>query len=286
MKTSLAANGLARIRASYSGLSPKFQAIADHILQNPRDVVHLSISELAEVTDCAEATIFRLCKQLGYKGYQDLKIALAREVVQQPLQNIHEEITANDDMGTVAQKVFQANITGLVDTLHLLEADSLQRAVQLLNCAKRVEFYAVGGSAPMVQDAYLKFARTGVNCIAHSDTHMQVISASLLDSECVVVGISHSGSNKDILEAFRVAKKAGAKTIAVTSYKKSPLAQMSDVKLYTSTKETAFRTEAMSARLAQLCIMDALYVALSIVRQDETLENLRKIREVVSLKRI
>lgn len=286
MKKPMPPSGLTRIRAAYQGLSPKFQAIASHILENPRDVVHLSISELAEVTHCAEATIFRLCRQLGYQGYQDLKIALAREVVDEPLQNIHEEVSKDDDMLTVAQKVFHANIVGINDTLQLLQADSLQQAVELLHHAKKTCFYALGGSAPIAEDAYHKFIRAGLNCITHSDTHLQAMTAVLLDEECVVVGISHSGSNKDILEAFQIAKRTGAKTIAITSYQKSPLAQLADVKLYTSTKETSFRTEAMSARIAQLCILDVLYIGLSLLRQEETLENLQKIREVISSKRM
>ncbi|SEN69957.1 MurR/RpiR family transcriptional regulator [Lihuaxuella thermophila] len=278
--------GIAYIRASYPYLSPKFQAIVDHILEHPRDVVHLSISELAELTKCSEATIFRLCKQLGFRGYQDLKISLAREVVDQPVQHIHEEIQDDDDMITIARKVFQANIIGINDTMQLLEPESLQEAVEWLDQAQRVEFYATGGSAPIAQDAYHKFIRTGLNCIAHSDAHLQVMSASLLNERCVVVGISHSGSNVDILESFQVAKQSGAKLIAITSYKKSQLAQLADLSLYTSTRETAFRTEAMSARIAQLCIIDALYVGLSMKRQEETLKNLDRIRRVISNKRI
>ncbi|MFC4768046.1 MurR/RpiR family transcriptional regulator [Effusibacillus consociatus] len=278
--------GLARIRAAYSGLSPKFQAVAAHILENPRDVVHLSINQLAEVTGCAEATIFRLCKQLGFRGYQDLKIALAQEVVEQPLQNIHEEISQDDDMMTIASKVFQANVVGLTDTLHVLEPESLHEAIALLKEAKRVEFYGTGGSGAMALDAYHKFMRTGISCIAHTDSHLQIMSARLLGEGGVVIGFSHSGSNKDILAACKVAKESGAKTIAITSYRKSPLSQLADVTLYTSTRETSFRTEAMSARIAQLSIIDTLYIGLSLFRQEETLQNLQKIREVISLKRM
>jgi RpiR family carbohydrate utilization transcriptional regulator len=279
-------SGLARIRAAYPGLSDKFRQVADHLLEHPRDVVHLSINQLAEVTDCAEATIFRFCKQLGFRGYQDLKIALAREMAEEPMQNIHEEVAVEDDMFTVAQKVFSANISGLTDTLQLLDRDSLERAVQVLHEAKRIEFYGAGGSAPIAVDAFHKFMRTGVQCIAHTDTHMQVMAAGLLGTQGVAVGISHSGSNKDILEALRVAKEGGAQTIAITSYRKSPLAQLADVTLYTSTRETAFRTEAMSARLAQLSLLDVLYVGVSRLRQEQTVANLQKIREVISLKRL
>ncbi|MGZ6530138.1 MAG: MurR/RpiR family transcriptional regulator [Tumebacillaceae bacterium] len=279
-------SGLGRIRAAYPGLSDKFQRIATHILEHPHDVLHLSISQLAEVTGCAEATIFRLCKQLGFRGYQDLKIALAKEVVEQPVQNIHEEVVQSDNMVTVAQKVFQANIAGLHDTLQLLEAGALERAVQLLHGAQRVEFYGNGGSASIAQDALHKFMRTGLSCAVHTDSHLQVMAAGLLQPGCVAVGISHSGSNKDILEALQVAKEAGASTIVITSYRKSALSQLADVVLYTSTRETAFRTEAMSARLAQLCLIDTLYVGVSLLRQEQTVSNLQKIREVISLKRL
>lgn len=286
MKSTQPTSGLARFRSAFPGLSPKLQTVAAHIVEHPQDVMHLSISELAEVTGCAEATIFRLCRQLGFKGYQEMKIFLARELVEQPMQNIHEEVNRNDGMRTVAEKIFHANVVGITDTLQLLDDASLGRAVKLLDEAKNTAFYALGGSAPIALDAYHKFIRAGLNCVTHSDAHMQVMTAAIMDKESVVVGISHSGSSKDLLEAVRVAKRAGAQIIAITSYPKSPLAQLADVKLYTSTRETSFRPEAMSARIAQLCVVDVLYVGLSLMRQEETLSNLDKIREVISVKRL
>jgi RpiR family transcriptional regulator, carbohydrate utilization regulator len=286
VKTYMPNSGSARIQAIYKDLSPKVQIVADHILNHPQDVVHLSITELAEVTKCAEATIFRLCRMIGLKGYQELKISLATELAEQPVHNIHEEVSSEDNMMEVARKIFTSNIIGITDTLNVLDADSLDKAVELLDNAKNVCIYAVGGSAPIAMDAYHKFIRAGLNCIAHSDPHFQVMTAALMNHESVVLAISHSGSNKDVIEALKVAKKAGAKSIALTSYTKSPLAQMSDVKLYTSTKETSFRTEAISARIAQLCVIDALYVGLSLTRQEQTLENLQKVREVISVKRV
>lgn len=278
--------GLARIQAIYKDLSPKVQQVADHVLSHPQDVVHLSITELAEVTQCAEATIFRLCRLIGLKGYQQLKISLASEIAEQPEQNIHEDVSSDDSMMDVARKIFTSNIIGITDTLHVLDAASLEKAVELLDKAKNVYIYAVGGSAPIAMDAYHKFIRVGLNCAAHSDPHFQVMTASLMNHDSVVLAISHSGTNKDVIEAVKVAKKAGAQTIALTSYTKSNLAQLCDVKLYTSTKETSFRTEAISARIAQLCVIDALYVGLSLGRKDQTLDNLQKIRQVISGKRL
>lgn len=286
MKARSPNSGLARIQAVYKDLPPKVKTVADHILAQPQDVVHLSITQLAEVTRCAEATIFRLCRLIGMKGYQELKISLAGEVVGQPVQNIHEEVLPEDDMAQVARKVFTSNIIGITDTLQLLDTQSLNAAVQLLNSARNVCIYAVGGSAPIAMDAYNKFIRAGISCVMHSDPHLQLTTAALLGPDSVVLAISHSGSSKDLIEVVKAAGKTGAKIIVITSYTKSSLAQLADVKLYSSTRETSFRTEAISARIAQLCIIDSLYVGLSLARQEETLENLQKIREVISAKRL
>jgi DNA-binding MurR/RpiR family transcriptional regulator len=277
----------ARIRAMFPQLSAKEQQIADYILSHPNEIIHLSITALADLCECAEATIFRLCRRLHFPGYQAFKIALASEVVN-PLQNIHQEINPDDDAVTLADKIFSADLETLNDTLQLTKANAeeLERVIDTLVKAQRIEFYGNGGSGIIAQDAYHKFLRTGIPCLYHSDSHYQVMSASLLRPGDVVVGISHSGSNKDILEALKVAKEAGATTIGITGYGKSPLVKLADYCLYTTSRETAFRTEALSSRLAQLSLIDLLYVAVSFRRQDETVENIKKIRNSISLKRL
>ncbi|PIK31718.1 RpiR family transcriptional regulator, partial [Bacillus siamensis] len=240
----------------------------------------------AEKTKSSEATIFRLCKRLGFSGYQDLKIALAQEIVQEPVQHIHEEMSPDDDTEVIIQKVFRANISGLTDTFQLLDPADVEKAVEMIHGADRIEFYGNGGSGLIATDAYHKFMRTGINCIAHTDSHFQAMSAGLLGPGSAVIGISHSGSNKDVLDAVKTAKSLGAGTIGITSYQKSPLTQISDVVLYTSTRETAFRTEAMSARLAQLTVIDTLYFATARLRQEKTLANLQQIRKMIAHKRL
>ena len=154
----------------------------------------------------------------------------------------------------------------------MLNETALEQAVRALQEASRIEFYGNGGSGIIAMDAYHKFMRTGISCIAHTDSHFQIMGAGLLSKNSVVIGISHSGSNKGLLEALEVAKARGAKIIAITSYKKSALSQLADITLYTSTRETEFRTEASSSRLAQLSLLDTLYVGLSLQRQEETLK--------------
>lgn len=277
-------NVIVKIKAIYSSLSSKEKAVADYILKNPQEIIHLSITEFSENSSVAEATIFRFCKRLGFRGYQAFKIALASEVVE-PIKNIHEEIKEEDEVLTLAEKVFNGHIEAIKDTLNLLDGQVLENIVETLSRATRIDFYGSGGSSAIAMDAYHKFLRTGINCHAHSDGHQQIISAALLGPGQAAIGISHSGSNKDVIEALRIAKANGAATIAITNHYKSPLTKEADYVLYTTSRETYFRSEALASRLVQLSLIDVLHVAVSVRKQEETLGNLQKIREAISIKR-
>lgn len=275
---------IVKIKAIYSALSSKEKIVADYIMNNPKEIIHLSITEFSENSSVAEATIFRFCKRLGFRGYQAFKIALASEYVE-PIQNIHEEIKEEDEVHTLAKKVFMGHIEAINDTLNLLDPVKLETIVGLLSRATRIDFYGSGGSSAIAMDAYHKFLRTGINCNAHSDGHQQIISAALLGPGQAAIGISHSGSNKDVIEALRIAKANGAATIAITNHYKSPLTKEADHVLYTTSRETYFRSEALASRLVQLSLIDVLHVAVSLRKKEETLINLQKIREAISIKR-
>ncbi|KYH33107.1 MurR/RpiR family transcriptional regulator [Neomoorella mulderi] len=279
-----AQGGLLRLRSIYPSLTAAEQRAATYILENPGEIIHLSITELAEQAQTAEATIFRLCKRLGYRGFQAFKIALASEMVD-PVQNIHEDVQPSDDMLIIAHKVFQSNVQCLQETLKIQEKESLEQAVEMLLNARRVEFYGSGGSGAIAMDAYHKFMRTGIWCQAHTDAHLQVMAASLLGPGDVAVGISHTGANKDVYEALKIAREAGARTIGITNFMKSPLTRVTDICLFTSARETRFRSEAMSSRISQLAIIDSLVVGVSLRRQDEALSGLQKIRRAIANKR-
>jgi RpiR family carbohydrate utilization transcriptional regulator len=281
----MAQNCLGKIRSYYARLSEKEKKVADYILQNPDKIIHNTINEVAEDLQVADATVFRFCKRIGFKGYQAMKIALASEIIE-PIQQIHEEISENDNEKTVADKIFHSNIRTLENTLQILDETSIQKAVGLLIKAKRVEFYGTGGSNVVAMDAFHKFVRTGIKAFAFIDTHFQLMSASQLGENDVAVVISHSGTNKDTLNVLKTAKKNGAKTIGITSYPKSPICQYSDVALFTSSEETEYRSEALSSRIAQLSIIDALYVNIMILNKEKAKHSLGKVREAISDTRI
>ncbi len=276
---------IARIKSSYTDFSDKEKKIADYIVNNPKNIIHSTINQVAEDLDVAEATVFRFCKRIGFKGYQAMKIALASEVVS-PINDIHEEIQEGDSEKSVAEKVFRSNIRTLEETLRVIEQDHFKKAVNALLNANKIEFYGNGGSGSVAEDAHHKFLRTGIHSAAYKDSHLQVMAASLLTKDDVAVIISHSGSNKDMLQSLEVAKEAGATTIVITTLAKSQLSQGADITLYTVSDETEYRSEALSSRLAQLSIIDALYVNVSIARKELMQQSLQKIRNAISLKRL
>ncbi|SEN09930.1 DNA-binding transcriptional regulator, MurR/RpiR family, contains HTH and SIS domains [Mesobacillus persicus] len=276
---------LARIKTHYAKFSDKEKMIADYILKHPKKIVHTSINQLAEDLGIADSTVFRFCKRIGFKGYQAMKIALASEIVT-PIKDLHETINEGDDIRTVSEKVFRSNIKTLEDTLQLLGGGGFELAVDALVNANRVEFFGSGGSSVIAMDAYHKFIRSGIPVHANSDSHIQLMSASQLTENDVAVLISHTGTTKDIIQVLHVLKQNRVKTIGISNFAKSPLSEKVDIALYTVAEETDYRSEALSSRIAQLSILDSLYINVMIARDEDGQESLKKMRNAISIKRI
>jgi RpiR family transcriptional regulator, carbohydrate utilization regulator len=273
------------IRTDYPEFSVTERKIADYILKNPKKIIHSSINQVADDLNVADSTVFRFCKRLGYKGYQALKIALASEVVS-PLQDIHEQVTEGDTVETIASKVFQANQKTLEATLAVVDEKQLQLAVDSLVAAESIKFFGSGGSSVIALDGYHKFLRTGLKVSAVIDSHFQLMEASQMSHKDCAVLISHSGSSMEVLQILNVVKATGAKSISITNYAKTPLSTGADIPLYTVSEETEYRSEALSSRIAQLTLIDALYVNILMKSGTSGQEALEKIRDVISVKRI
>ncbi len=277
-------NPLIKLRTLYNSLRVSEQKVADYIEIHPGEVIYLSISALADKCGVSEASVIRLCKILGYDGYQALKISMARSLVD-PVKYIHEEIEENDDTYKIIQKVMVADMKAIEDTLKILDKAEVERAIDVISNAGTIQFYGLGGSAPVAFDAQHKFLRHGIPCIAYNDSHMQIMSASMLGKGDVVVGISHSGSTKDIVDSLKIASEAGAATICITSSENSPVTKAASIKLIISARELSFRAEPMASRIAQLAVIDILSVGAAIKRDKEVIKNIEKSRQALTRKR-
>ena len=240
----------------YDEMGRAEKKIADWILKNPGKLIPLSISELADNCKCSEATIVRFARRLGYDGYQALKISLARE---ENTSNISESITPGDSSYEIFGKVCNDIYCSLERTRKVLDEKALGEAAEKILAANRIITLGLGNSASVAVDMSHKFLRAGCNAVAYTDNHMQAIAASHLAEGDVAIGISHSGSSRDIVDALRIAKERGASTICITNYGKSPIIKVSDIVLQTYSDETRYSILALNSRIAQLAIVDALY---------------------------
>lgn len=277
-------NALARIRISRPTMAKGARRIADFVLEKPERIVRMSVTELSQATGASEGSVINFCQRLGLSGFQQLKLSLAQEVVR-PVQFIHEDLERNDDAELVCRKIFHSGIQALRDTLSVLDPGSLAEAVRIFTQAKRIEIYGIGSSAPIAEDAHYRMLRIGLEAKAVTDSHIQAISASRTDPDVAVLTVSHSGATHETVTSTKLAKQAGAKTVVITNYARSPIQAYADVVLFTMARETLFRTEAMSSRIAQLCVLDALIAALALADYDRATSTLQSTFETLSIKR-
>lgn len=268
------------MRSLYPSMHDAEKKIADILMDQTELAVNMTVAQLASKAGVADSSIIRFCQKLGFNGFTELKINLAKHL-QQPGKLIHENIKRDDSYPVITAKVFASSIQALEDSLKVLDQKELTKAVELVLNAKRIEFYGVGTSASIAMDAYYRFMRIGLHTYAATDPHISRLSASMLDSECVAVGISHTGRSKDTVRAVEIAKEKGAKIISITSYIESPIAKLADSLLFTSTSETRFLKEAVSARIAQIALLDSLYTCVAVQKYDTVVENIEHMTEIL-----
>ena len=277
---------LVRLRGIRPSLKNAERLVADLFLKHPDKVLGYTVAEAAAHAHVSEATVIRFCRTLGFEGYQDIKFQIARELVVPSRSFTGEEVVEGDSSGEVMQKVFAFNVQTLQETLEVLDAAALEQASDLLDKADKILVIGVGTSGANVHDAYNKLFRLGLNVVAQSDSHLQMMEASLLGPNGAVLAITHSGRTRDPVETLAVARRAGAKTVVITSNPRSPVAAQADVVLLTSSRESAFRGEAIASRLAQMSIVDALYTLIRIKSRGRAVAAEKKIEAVIGQKQI
>lgn len=246
-----------QIRSNYNKLGRGERKIADLISADPRAILPLTITEFSEQAGCGTATLVRFSKRLGFSGYQELKIAIAQEI--STLSNDEDQISPDDSCYYMFTKRLRDIQVTLQKTRLVLSPTAMETAAKKIMNAKRIVVFGLGNSAAIAHDAQHKFLRVGLNAASCSDNHLQSIIASHLDKECVAIGISHSGHSVDIVQALNLARMNGATTICVTNHGTSPITEVSDICLFTQAEETQHSVLAMSSRIAQLTIFDAIY---------------------------
>ncbi len=242
------------------------------------------LQSVANAAEVSEAMVVKVAKKLGFDGYRDFRASLAA-YNRLPIVELHEELSLEDDTATIMNKVVRTAIQALEETLAILDPLDIELAAELLDDARIRDFYGLGGSAQIARDAAHKFLRIGVRATVHDDAHMMAMSASLLCPGDVVVAFSHSGETDAVIEAVAIARSAGASVVVVTNHGNSSLGGMADVALCSTARGSPLTGENAAARVAQLNIIDVVFVAVA-QRGGATVErNLERTMRSVRAKR-
>jgi RpiR family transcriptional regulator, repressor of rpiB and als operon len=264
-------------------LTPSEVRVTEIMLRSAADDP-LPLKNVAAEADISEAMVVKTAKRLGFAGFRELRAALSA-YKKLPNVDLHEDLQEEDTAEVIVQKVFRTAIQALEETLAILDMDGFRRAADLIHRASHREFYGLGGSAQIARDVAHKFLRIGVRATVFDDTHMMAMSASLLKKGDLVLAFSHSGRTTGVLDAVQIARSNGANVIAITNYESSPLAEMSDVVLCSTALGSPLTSENAAARIAQLNIMDAIFMAVAQKSYSSAEENLALTMTAVQTKR-
>ncbi len=275
------------IRALLPSLARVEQRVAQQVLADPFGTAMQSISELAAMCGTSATTVVRFCRAIGLRGYPELRIALASAAAQSRSGGAEptHDIILDDDPAAIAQKIAHADAMAVTDTAKHLDINTLVRVVGELAAARRIDIYGVGASGYVALDLQQKLQRIGKPAFAWPDPHMAITSAALLGPADVAVALSHTGTTADTIDALREAGENGAKTVAITNFPRSPVTASADYVLLTAARETAFRSGAMTSRIAQLTVVDCLFVVLAQHELPHSTQALERTFEAAQAKR-
>ena len=274
-------NALVVMRSVLPDLRPSEQRIARLFLANPEATAKLPIVELASLCGTSTTSVVRFCHRLGYQRFKDLCMDVLQEVTWESfetagLPEASGDIDRSDTLADIVAKISQAETLSIADTAKMLDIDSLSRAVEVISGSSHVDIFGVGASAFVAWDFQQKLTRIGRTALHWQDAHAAWTSAANLRPGAVAVAISHSGATVDTIDYLSLARESGATTIAVTNHAGSPLSKSADILLTTAARETGFRSGALGSRIAQLMVIDCLFIGVAGTHYDDSMSAIRR----------
>lgn len=272
---------LPEINRHYASLTPAQKKLADYAVQYPSEVVNASAAEFAARAGTAPSAVIRFCQALGYDGFSSFKLQLAVMLSQNSPASYMAGVARNDSSSTVLDKIFAANLQALRDTVSRIDRQAFDRTVQLLQSARRICIFGVGSSVQPARELYYRLMLLGYPVQCFSDVVEATLFTMHLGPEDLAIAISHSGRTMATVDVLTQCKEAGARTVCLTSYSGSPITEVSDHVLTVYCDETRYPIEATAARVAQICVIDALVAALAAEHYDDTLHRSQRIHDMM-----
>ncbi|MBB6635434.1 MurR/RpiR family transcriptional regulator [Cohnella thailandensis] len=274
--------GLISLKTAISSLKPTEQKAAQYIVEHPEEVVNSSVQKVAALADVSEATIIRLCRSLNYKGFQELKLRIAADLSDHSeMEDSYQEIQIEGPIADLVASISHNNMRSIQDTLSVLSNEELEKAIDVMSRAKKIAIFGVGASAVIAMDLKQKLTRINYWCETGLGLDEQTTLAANMDERDVAFGISYSGQTTDVIDSLALARENGAATISLTRLGSNPVAAAADINLFTSSLENSIRSGAMASRIAQLNVIDILYVGIARKNHERHVRFLEKTRKAV-----
>ncbi|RXJ02182.1 MurR/RpiR family transcriptional regulator [Anaerobacillus alkaliphilus] len=265
------------ISSYYPSLTKSEQKVASIVLQQMEKVIYYSVTDLADAAEVGDATVLRFCRKIGLKGYQEFKLAIAKDLTV----TSQEDENGNGKPTSLPMSIAQYTKNAIDETINFLDEAVLEKIIQLLDQAKSVHFFGVGTSGITALDAKNRFLRIGRRVDAIIDPHIQAMTAATLGHGDIVVGMSVSGSTKDTIDALELAKENGATVVAITFYARSPITKTADFVLISGGKESPLEGGSLAAKISQLFIIDILCTGLALRDKNFSLDMKQKTAQAV-----
>ena len=271
-------NVLILLRENLPQMNTAERAAGDYILSHPHEASSLSIHELASESFTSASAVVRMCKALGFHGYKDFRKTLTVELVLQDESMVlsQDEIRKGDSIEEIIRKITWQNIQSLQETQRLMDPSVLKKCAEKMVEADRILLFGMGASFVTARDAYLKLLRINKPCVISEDWHLQLVAARSSTRKDLAIIISYSGQTAEMITCAKAMKENQTTILAITRPVKSPISDLADLKLYTTSSESLFRSAAMASRSSSMNIIDILYTAFANMNYDHSLRQLRK----------
>jgi len=253
-----------RIKNEMKNLSKTEIKVANYILDNLEEVKTITSSDLAKKIGVGQSTIIKFIKKIDIKGFTEFKINLGEELakVSSTPSYLYGDITLSDSMEDISKKLSYNSINAINSTLANLDFQQLDKAIDCLHKARKIVILGVGASSLVAKDFFYKLSKIGKIAFHDFDPHVQLTHTTTLNKEDLVVAISHGGESKEVILGIKKAREHGAKTISITNIGNNSVSNNSDLNLYSVAYEELFRSSAISSRMAQLSLIDILFIGI------------------------
>lgn len=286
MNTDMTQGLVARVQSQYAGLPPSEQRVAAYVLQNAEQVINFSVTQLADAVGVAEATVTRFCRSMGLRGYQELKMRLARDTAHgmsgpAPTSGEVNDLQPAGGVAMLARKLSALATQSIEANLQVLDLGAVAAAAEAICNARRIRFFGMGESWPLCYTAQMRLMSLNKTVDAHMDGHIQAMSAALLGPGDVAFGISHMGATKDVVESLSLARANGATTICLTAQGRSPITNVSDIRLICVTQDLALEGWTLRSKASQVLTLEVLVTLVALQMKEEGWKSAERAAEAV-----